>query len=156
MVACPERNGHFTSIVFGHDEMVVIAAPDHPVVKKGRFDLKLLDGLDFVSFEEGVPTGREVEGRLRRAGMKVKVTQRFDNIETLKRAVEIGAGVSIVPRHTVEQECRARTLSCAVIDEPDWERSIAVVYLRGRRPGRPAQKFIDILLAEHIDVPVVC
>jgi DNA-binding transcriptional LysR family regulator len=156
LVACPERNSQFTAIVFGHDEMVVIAAPGHPLAKRGHLDLKSLDGLDFVSFEDGVPTGREVEGRLRQAGMKIKITQRFDNIETLKRAVEIGAGVSIVPRHTVEQECRARTLACSKIEEAGWDRSIAVVHPRGRKPNLPAQRFIDILLAEHADAPVVC
>ena len=48
-------------------------------------------------------------------GVAVKYVMEFDNVDTVKRAVEIDAGVSIVPEVTIMQEIAKQTLVCRAV-----------------------------------------
>ena len=77
---------------------------------KKACSLRQLEGLDFIGFADDIPTRKLVDDRLRAAGVRVRLVNSFDNIETIKNLVEIGPAVSIVPADTVAQEARAGTL----------------------------------------------
>jgi DNA-binding transcriptional LysR family regulator len=69
----------------------------------------------------------------------------FDNVETVKRAVEIDAGVSIVPRATVEQEVRNGTLKALEISGGDFHRPLGILYRNGRILSPALKKFLETL-----------
>ncbi len=77
----------------------------------------------------------------------------FDNIETIKRAVEIGIGCAIVPRLTVENETARGSLKMLEFLEGPFTRPLAIIYKRGRELSPAARKFIEVLttstLAQH-------
>ena len=69
----------------------------------------------------------------------------FDNIETIKRAVEVGFGLAIVPRLSVTDEERSGQLAVVALAEPEWTRSVGVIYRSDRTLGSAARKFIELL-----------
>jgi LysR substrate binding domain len=71
----------------------------------------------------------------------------FDNIETIKQAISIAAGVSILPRHTVEKEVSIRMLAAARVAIPDLVRPVAIIYRRQKPLTPTAIRFIDLLKA---------
>ena len=71
----------------------------------------------------------------------------FDNIETVKRAVEIDAGVAIVPQGTVLQEVAKQTLAAVQIEDGDFYRPIAALYKKNKVLS-PAMKQFLMLLKE--------
>jgi DNA-binding transcriptional LysR family regulator len=71
----------------------------------------------------------------------------FDNIETVKRAVEIEAGISIVPYGTVLQEVAKQTLAAVQIEDGDFYRPIAALYKKNKVLS-PAMKQFLMLLKE--------
>ena len=77
--------------------------------------------------------------------MDVRNVMEFDNIETVKRAVEIDAGISIVPQGTITQEVAKQTLAAVQIDDADFYRPLAVVYKKSKVLSPAMKQFIAIL-----------
>jgi DNA-binding transcriptional LysR family regulator len=69
----------------------------------------------------------------------------FDNIETVKRAVEIDAGVSIVPLGTIGQEISKQTLAAIAIEDAELYRPLAAIYKKGKVLSPAMRQFINIL-----------
>jgi DNA-binding transcriptional LysR family regulator len=69
----------------------------------------------------------------------------FDNIETVKRAVEIDAGVSIVPLGTIAQEISKQTLAAVAIDDAELFRPLAAIYKKNKVLSPAMKQFISIL-----------
>ena len=82
--------------------------------------------------------------------MKPNYVIEFDNIETIKRAVEIGLGCAIVPRMTVENEVTRGSLKVLEFSEGTFTRPLAIIYKRGRELSPAVRKFIDVLTQSNI------
>src|SRR5258708_24923815 len=77
----------------------------------------------------------------------------FDNIETIKRAVEIGQGVAIVPLSTVEHETARGSLKMLEFVEGTFTRPLAIIYKRGRELSPAVRKFVEVLTTAKIQSP---
>ena len=74
-----------------------------------------------------------------------KVVLTFDNVEAVKRAVEAGSGLAILPRPTLEHELQVRTLAAVPFSPQRFVRPLGIVYRRGRRLNPNAQAFVELL-----------
>ena len=111
LVAYPIRNAELEMVSLGKDPLVVICHPQHPLARQTSIRLRALEGQNMVGFERDIPTRKAVDRMLREARVSVKHVMEFDNVETVKRAVEIDAGVSIVPEGTVIQEVKTANIA---------------------------------------------
>ena len=125
--------------------LVLITPPDHKFAKRSQVKAKELDGEDFVLFERDVPTRKAVDKILKENGVEVKKVAEFDNIETIKRAVEVGVGLSIVPEPAVQDAERNGLLSVIKLAEKDWVRPVGVIYRSDRSLTLAAKKFVQLL-----------
>jgi DNA-binding transcriptional LysR family regulator len=82
---------------------------------------------------------------MRASHTNVRMVMELDNIETIKRAVEIDAGVSIVPRTTVLNEQKAGTVKVIKLDGEGFERPLGVLVKRGREKSQVMGKLIELL-----------
>jgi LysR substrate binding domain len=126
IVALPGRRPQLEIVPLGHDELVVVAPPGHPVIRRARCPLAALDGQPFIGFDRDIPTRRLVDSLLRRHGARVSYAMELDNIETIKRSVEAGLGLSLLPAPTLTGEIRARTLVARPPLEGPFRRPIGV------------------------------
>jgi LysR family transcriptional regulator, transcriptional activator of the cysJI operon len=150
LVAYPSKRAGLQIDVFDEDEMVVICHPNHPLAKHERIDVKQIDGEKFIAFEPDLPTRKVIDRHLRENGVGIIHTMEFDNIETVKRAVEIESGVSIVPQNTVRQEVKSGALVAVHLDGVQLCRPLGVITKRNR-PRSPAQKeFLCALRGEPV------
>ena len=146
VVALPERHRSIEVIPLAKEEMVMVCAPTHPLASRQRIDPSELDGRRFVAFEDNIPTRRHIERLLKAERVKPDVVMTFDNVELLKRAVEIDVGVSILPRDNVEREAQYHDLIVVPFTKPErWVRSLGILRRRGRAPS-PAEKIFLTLL----------
>ena len=111
VVAYPEPQRSIEAIPFGVDQLVVVTAPGHRLAAWPSIEVAELEGEPFVAFSGDIPTRRSIDKLLRAVKVSVNVRMEFDNIETIKRAVEIGSGVSILPLQTIQAEVRHGELS---------------------------------------------
>src|ERR1043165_4085886 len=98
VLAYPERRRGLTIVPLPGDRLVLICPPSHPLAARRKIKATALEGQDFVLFERDIPTRRATDRILKSYGVTVRRVAEFDNIETIKRAVEVGFGLSIVPR----------------------------------------------------------
>ncbi|WP_373047281.1 LysR family transcriptional regulator [Vulgatibacter sp.] len=145
IVAYPKERRELIGIPFSEDRLVVVVAPDHGFAKRQSVKLSDLDGINFVAFDRDIPTRRAVDKLLREAGAQVQLTTELDNVETVKRAVEIGLGISILPRAAVMQELNSGSLVAIPIADGVFTRPISVLVRRGRSLSRSAEAFLDVL-----------
>jgi DNA-binding transcriptional LysR family regulator len=148
IVAVPARRPGLEVVPLGHDELVIAAAPSHPIARRARCSLSALDGQPFIGFDRDIPTRRLIDGLLRRHGVRVSYTMELDNIETIKRSVEAGLGVSLLPAPTLVAEVRARTLVTRSPVEGPFRRPIGVIHRRTRELSAASRAFLTLLTAE--------
>lgn len=148
IVACPAPRRGVEIVPFEEEEMVLICAPEHALSRESALRLSDLDGLAFIGFADDIPTRRLVDEKLRAAGVRVRLSATFDNIETIKNLVEIGSGVGIVPADAVRQEERAGTLVAVPFAPPDAFRRPTGLLLRTGGTRRAAVRaFVEEMRA---------
>jgi len=148
IVALPTRRPQLEIVPLGEDELVVAAPPGHPIARRARCSLAALDGQSFVGFDRDIPTRRLVDRLLRRHGVRVSYVMELDNVETIKRSVEAGLGLSLLPAPTLTGEVRARTLVARSPVEGPFRRPIGAIYRRARELSPAARAFLRVLTAE--------
>jgi DNA-binding transcriptional LysR family regulator len=150
VVAYPSKRSQVVSVPFRHDELVLAVPPDNPLAKHTKVNVGQLQGQKFVGYERDIPTRKASDRILREHGVKPTYVLEFDNIETIKRAVEIGLGCAIVPRMTVENEVARGTLRMLEFQEGTFLRPLAIIYKRGRELSPAVRKFIEVLTTSNI------
>ena len=146
LVAFPVKQRQIEAIPFRDDHLVLIANPSHPLAKRGGdVELKELAGLKFIGFDPDIPTRKAVDQIFKDNGLDIEPVMEFDNIETVKRAVEIDHGVAIVPLATVQQESQQSSLSILNFAGKDFTRPLAILHRKGRVLTPAMKKFIEIL-----------
>lgn len=147
LVAFPARRKGLMVEDFWRDKLVLICHPDHRLAERKRVSLRELHGEKFISFEPDLPTRKVIDRLLREQGVEIKQTMELDNIETVKRAVEIENGISIVPQASVADETRNGSLVAIEVESFEMWRPLGVIHRRHRAIS-PAQKQFVTLLKE--------
>ena len=145
IISFPQERRDMTIIPWRDEPMVVACHPQHRLAKAKRISVKQLAGEPFVGFDADLVIRKKIDSFLRRHGVEVKVTLTFDNVEAVKRAVEAGSGVAILPRPTLEHELQAKTLVAVPFSAQKFARPLGLVYRRGRRLYPNARAFIELL-----------
>lgn len=149
LVAYPSRRPGLQIDIFSEDDLMLICHPAHPLSRRKTVKLSDLNGEKLIAFEPDLPTRKVIDRHLREFNVQIEHTMEFDNIETVKRAVEIESGVSIVPRNTVKQEVESGVLAAVAIGEPRMVRPLGIISRRSR-PRSPAQKaFLAAMVAAY-------
>lgn len=145
LVAYPASRKNIKNEPFRRDKLVLICAPENPLGKTASVRLAEVAKSKFIAFESDIPTRKAVDRIFRERGLETRAVMEFDNVETVKRAVEIDAGVSIVPRTTVEQEVRNGTLKAIELSGGDFHRPLGILYRNGRILSPALKKFLETL-----------
>jgi molybdate transport repressor ModE-like protein len=145
IVAYPNKRPQLLITPFREDRLVLVCSPQHPFANFQRVSIKKLHGEKFVGFERDVATRRALDRVFRQHGIKVQYIVEMDNIETIKRVVEVGSGLSIVPEPAIAQEVKNDTLRAIQFSDETLMRPLGIVLKRGRRFTPAVQEFIDLL-----------
>ncbi len=145
LVAYPNKDSRLEVIPLREETLVLICHPKHPLAKEKNLRLSHLEGQKFIAFESDIPTRKAIDKILRDSGVAVKTTMEFDNIETVKRAVEIEAGVSIVPESTVVQEVSKQTLVALKFADALPTRPLAIIAKKTKVLSPAMRQFIQLL-----------
>lgn len=145
LVAYPTKDAKLEIVPLRKDPLVLIAHPQHPFAKLKSIKLKSIAGQKFIGFEPDIPTRKALDKILKEHSVEVKNVMEFDNIETVKRAVEIDAGISIVPQGTITQEVSKQTLAAVQIEDADFFRPLAAIYKKSKVLSPAMRQFIAIL-----------
>jgi DNA-binding transcriptional LysR family regulator len=152
VLAFPEPRRGLTLVPMPDNRLVLIAPPDNEFAKRSKVKVTDLDGKEFVLFERDVPTRKAMDKIFKANGIEVKKVAEFDNIETIKRAVEVGFGLAIVPEPAVSEAKKAGSLAVIQLAEKYWVRSVGVIYRTDRNLSLAAKKFVELLTSADLKV----
>jgi DNA-binding transcriptional LysR family regulator len=145
LVAYPTRESKLETVALRKDPLVLICHPQHPFAKSKSIKLKALTGQKFIGFEPDIPTRKALDRILKDNNVEVSHVMEFDNIETVKRAVEIDAGISVVPQGTVLQEVAKQTLAQVQLEDGEYYRPLAAIYKKNKVLSPAVKQFLAIL-----------
>jgi len=145
LVAYPVRDSKLEIVPLRKEQLILIAHPQHPFAKQKSIKLKALAGQKVISFEPDIPTRKALDKILKEHDVEVNHVMEFDNVETVKRAVEIDAGISIVPQGTVTQEIAKQTLIAVTIEDGEFYRPLAAIFKKNKVLSPAMKQFLAIL-----------
>jgi DNA-binding transcriptional LysR family regulator len=147
LVSFPRKTPQLAAVPWREEEMVLVCSPKNPLATQLAVRPQALDGQKFVHFDKNLVIRRRVDRFLREQGVAVDVTCEFDNIENIKQAVAIGAGVALLPEPTLRREVQARTLVARPLFGCRFIRPLGIIHRR-QRLSAAARLFLELLLED--------
>jgi DNA-binding transcriptional LysR family regulator len=148
LVSYPRPSRTIKAIAWRQEPMVLACAPAHHFAHRSKVSLEEVAGEPIIGFDGGLTIRREIDRVLYQYRSELRVVMEFDNIETIKRAVEIDAGVSLLPAPTVVREVEAGTLAAVPLASNELVRPLGIIHRRGKDLGVTARRFIELLRSE--------
>lgn len=148
LVSYPKSSRTIKAIAWREEPMVLVCAPTSRFAKLKEISLEQLDGVNMVGFDRDLRIRREIDRVLHRQRVEANVVMEFDNIETIKRAIEIDAGVGLLPQTTVTREIESSTLVAVRLGTDEFVRPLGIIYRRNKQFGTTARRFMELLRSE--------
>jgi len=145
LVAVPRKDKRLEVYDFENEPLVLACSPRNPLSRQATVDIHELQFKKFIAFEQDVPTRMWIDGILERYGTSVRIVMQFDNIETVKRAVEIDAGISILPQTAILQELAEGTIKAVAFSNEQLFRPTGIIIRKGKILGGAARYFLEML-----------
>lgn len=145
IVTYPERRKGLRIISLPADKLVLICTPDHPLARRHHMDISKLNGQNFVAFGKTMASRRALDRIFKENKIQVQIAMEFDNIETIKRSVEIGAGVSIVPLLSAQKEVQSGALVQVQFADRNFYRPLGIIVRSQQILSPAALKFIELM-----------
>ncbi|HVN85879.1 MAG TPA: LysR family transcriptional regulator [Candidatus Binatia bacterium] len=150
IVTYPQKHPQIQSVPWREDRLVLACPPEHPFASLKKVSIAKLSTENFVAYEHDIPTRKATDQLLRDHGVTVNYAGEFDNIETIKRAVEIGLGIAIVPLASIQYELDHGTLKALQLAEATLQRPLGIIHKKGRHLSPAAVKFIEALQRDDL------
>ncbi len=151
ILSYPTATRALTVLPLRSEPMALVAHPSHRLAHRRRVSPEDLNGEKFVAFDHDLAIRKAIDRALKQHGVKVEVVMEFDNVETIKQAIGINAGVSILPRPTVLKEVSARSLAAVPLALDGLVRPIGIIHRRGKQLTPAVAAFIDLLRKADAD-----
>jgi len=147
VVSFRPEDSQVRSIVVYLDELAFVVNPRHPLAEAGKVSIRQLGAQNFIAHNVPSPQRQKVIQTFRRHKTPLQMGVELPSLEAIKRFVEMGNGVALVPRLTVEPELKAGTLVKIPIQELQIERKLRLVYRRQANLSHAALAFLKVVEA---------
>jgi DNA-binding transcriptional LysR family regulator len=145
LVAVPRRDKRLEVYDFVDEPLVLVCSPKHPLTSESQVDIHKVQFERFIAFEKDTPTRGLIDSILQRYSIVVRPVMEFDNTETIKRAIEINAGISILPENTIVQEVSSRTIKAIPFSNERFIRPTGIIVRKDKILGLASRYFIELL-----------
>ena len=145
LVSYPRSSRTISANAWREEPMVVVCAPDHALASRRSVALTDLAGLSVVGYNRDLPIRRAIDRILANHQVHVEVVMEFDNIDTIKEAIGINAGISLLPEPTVAREVSSGELVTVPLEGERMVRPLGIIRRKGRELGRTAERFMHLL-----------
>lgn len=146
LISYPENRRELTVIPWREERMSVAAYPAHPLAARATIEPRDLDGQDFIAFDEEVTIRRELDRFFRESDVSVSTVMQLDNIQSIKEAVALGRGISILPEQTMQTEIEQKRLVSIALHAPGLVRPTGVIHRKKKGLTRAARAFLDLIV----------
>jgi DNA-binding transcriptional LysR family regulator len=134
-------------VVVYRDELALVVNPRHPLARSEEVSIRQLGAQNFIAHNVPSPQRQKVIQTFRRHKTPLQMGVELPSLEAIKRFVEMGNGVALVPTLTVQTELAAGTLVRVAVRELQIERKLRLVYRRQASLSHAALAFLKVVEA---------
>ncbi len=131
------------------DPVDVAVAASHPLAARPSVTVEEIAQFPWI-FPKASRTRAMIDDLFRGVRPPVRVTLELSGVETIKKFIGIGLGISLLSRSYAAAEVKAGILKLVPLQQPKLERQLALAYRTDRYLSRSAQAFIE-LARQHFD-----
>jgi DNA-binding transcriptional LysR family regulator len=135
------------SMVVYRDELAFVVNPRHPLAGAGKVSIRQLGGQNFIAHNIPSPQRQKVIQAFKRHKTPLQMGVELPSLEAIKRFVEMGNGVALVPGLTVRTELESGALVRVQVPELQIERKLRLVYRRQASLSHAALAFLNVVEA---------
>ena len=145
ILSFPNPHRSLTVIPWHSEPMVFVCSSNHPLAARELVSAPEIADQRFVAFDKTLSIRKAIDRALRVRGFKADVAMQFDNIETIKQAITTEAGVSILPRPSVNREVEDGVLTAVPLDMPELIRPVGIIHRRQKLLTPTTSALMDFL-----------
>ncbi len=148
-ISYPEHRRDLTVIPWREERMTVAVYPTHPLAGREVLWPGDLDGQDFISFDDEVIIRRELDRFFREHEVNISIVMQFDNIQSIKEAVVLGSGISILPERTIQSEVEQGRVVSIPLQAPELVRPTGIIQRRKKKLTRAGREFLNLVVGSE-------
>ncbi|HEU4637059.1 MAG TPA: LysR family transcriptional regulator [Edaphobacter sp.] len=133
------------SIVVYRDELALVVNPRHPLAEAGKVSIRQLGAQNFIAHNIPSPQRQKVIQTFKKHKTPLQMGVELPSLEAIKRFVEMGNGVALVPRLTAVPELKAGALVMLEVPELQTERRLRLVYRKQANLSHAAMAFLKVV-----------
>jgi DNA-binding transcriptional LysR family regulator len=143
----PEKG--LQSISMGNDELVMLAHPDHPLASRKRVTIEEVGREVVIAHNDPSPTRERVLRLYERRHAPINIQIALPSLDGIKRAVEMGLGVAVLPRRCALTEIARGQLTAVKVPELGPSRAVRLIFRRAGELSHAAEAFLDVVRASE-------
>ena len=126
------------------DELTLIVSPKHPLANRKRVSVKELGVETFIAHNAPSPYRQKVIETFDKHQTKLHISIELPSLEAIKRLVEKGVGIALVPKLTAQNEIANGQLNAISVKEMKLERKLNIIYRRNSVLSHAAKSFLKL------------
>ena len=134
-----------TFIPWCEEEMVVAVAPEHPFAHKKNILPSELTDESHISFDPDLEISKAIRKFFKKNNTPIKTNMHFDNVESIKRAVEIGPGFATLPLPCLKREVASGSLVALHLDKTPFSRPLYIIHRKGKELLSGTQQLLSLM-----------
>lgn len=126
------------------DELALIVAPDRALAQKKIVSVRELGAESFIAHNVPSPYRERVIRTFEKYKTPLNISMEMPTLESIKRFVELGMGVALVPRLTAQNEIARGQVVALTVKEMKFERRLHLVYRKGGTLSHASRAFLQV------------
>ena len=135
------------TLSLGGDDVVLLTSPKHALATRRRVTLEEVGKQVVIAHNDPSPTRDRVLRAYERRQTSINIQISLPSLDGIKRAVEMGIGVALLPRRCAITEISRGTLAAVRVPELGAARTVRLVYRRTGERSRAAEAFLETVKA---------
>jgi DNA-binding transcriptional LysR family regulator len=135
------------TLSLGSDDVVLLTAPTHPLAGRRRVTLEEVGRQVIIAHNDPSPTRDRVLRAYERRQTSINIQISLPSLDGIKRAVEMGIGVALLPRRCALTEITRGALVAVRVPDLGATRTVRLVYRRTGERSHAAEAFLEVVKA---------
>jgi DNA-binding transcriptional LysR family regulator len=131
------------------EPLVLIAHPDHPLVRSRRVELQELQNMEWIVSEPSCIYRGMFETLLKTEGIAFRIAFELGNLEAIKQCVVSGLGAAVIPKIAVQQELATGNLGVIPFSHPELRLDLQLIVHPQKWMSHSLLAFIRLLTGEE-------
>jgi DNA-binding transcriptional LysR family regulator len=144
VISFKPTDGSLRSVSVMNDELLLIVAPTHRLAAKSSVSVRELGDETFIAHNAPSPYRQKVIETFLKFDTRLHISVELPSLEAIKRMVETGIGVALVPKLSAKVEIDSGQLKGLSVKEMKLERKLNIIYRKNSVLSHAAQEFLRI------------